>query len=260
MKTEKTVRFYKPIPLPSDRDAVEYRFPFAVIDSSLIGKPEEESETSHHSIKVTITGTLAACWGFGRTESDPVLEKVLFEYGKRHIVEKLHDGILSDKEELLLATGNQPNECPFDPSRISEPSGTSIKVPIHTKGLMQYPEQNQRAEILIERRDYINAIFKERHGSKLLLINEERPLLHFFREANSEDEFTSRVIALANIVGNLNIDILRKITGISDTQVKSISLLDAYLKPIGGNYETIISIFRNLNRIRQGYPVHQDNA
>ena len=124
MSDEKKVRFGKPYLLPPTRDAVEYQFPFTVVDSSLIGSPEEESETKQHSVKVGITGVLDACWRLSR----PDLVKVLFEYGKQHIVEKLKDGTLSDKEELRLLTSSHPSKCPFDPSTISDPSQASINV------------------------------------------------------------------------------------------------------------------------------------
>ncbi|MHC1574408.1 MAG: hypothetical protein ACXQTY_01185 [Candidatus Methanogasteraceae archaeon] len=135
MSYEKEVRFGKPEPLPKNRDAVEYQFPFTVVDSSLIGSPEEESETKQHSIKVCITGVLVACWRSRALLSRPDLVKVLFEYGKRHIAEKLEGGTLSDKEELYLSTSNYPDECPFDPSMISDPSQASINVTIPEKSL-----------------------------------------------------------------------------------------------------------------------------
>lgn len=252
----KKVRFSNPLLLLTNRDAVEYQFPFTVVDSSLIGAPEEESETKQQIVKVGITRTLVACWGL----SQPDLVKVLFEYGKRHIAEKLKDGVLSDKEELWLSTSSHPSKCLFDPSRISDPSQASINVPIPEKVLMQSQREIQLASSIIDARDNINAIFSQRYKERLLLIDQERNLLEFFREANSQEEFFYRVAALANIVGNLNIPILRGITSISDTSVKSISILEAYLKTISDKGESVIKVFRNLNRIRHGYPIHGDQV
>lgn len=131
MSYEKKVRFGKPDPLPKTRDAVEYQFRFTVADSSLVGAPEKESETKQHIVKVGISGVLDACWGLSR----PDLVKVLFEYGKRHIAEKLKGGTLSDKEELQLSGSSYPDKCPFDPSMISDPSQASINVTIPGKSL-----------------------------------------------------------------------------------------------------------------------------
>ena len=132
MSYEKKVRFGKQYCLPKTRDVVEYQFPFTVVDSSLIGSPEEESETKQHSVKVGITGVLDTCWRLSR----PDLVKVLFEYGKQHIVEKLKDGTLSDKEELRLSGSSHPDECPLDPSSmILDSSQVSINVTIPEKSL-----------------------------------------------------------------------------------------------------------------------------
>lgn len=252
----KKVRFGNPNRLPTTRDAVEYQFSFTTVESSLIGAPEEKSETKQHIVKVSITGTLAACWGL----SQPDLVKVLFEYGKRHIAEKLKDGTLSDKEELWLSTSSHPSKCPFDPLRISDPIQGSINVSIPEKVLMQDQREIQLASSIIDARDNINAIFGQRYKEKLLLIDQERNLLEFFREANSQEEFFYRVAALANIVGNINIPILRRITSISDRSVKSISLLEAYLQTISDKSGSVVEVFRNLIRIRQGYPVHGDQV
>lgn len=256
MNSEKKVLFSDPRLLPTTKDAFEYEFPFTVVDSSLIGAPEEESKTEIHTIKVSITRTLASMWKLSQQD----LVKVLFEYGKRHIVEKLKDGTLSDTEELWLSTSSHPKKCPFNPARISNPSQASIIVSIPQKTLMQNPTEIRLASLIIDARDNINAIFSQRHKEKLLLIDQERNLLEFFREANSQEEFFYRVAAIANIVGNLNISILRRITSTSGTSEKSISLLEAYLKTISDKCESVIKVFRNLNRIRQGYPVHGDQV
>lgn len=255
MSDEKKVRFGKPYLLPKTRDVVEYQFPFTVVDSSLIGAPEEESETRRHTVKIVIAGVDVACWGL----SQPDLVKVLFEYGKRYIVEKLKYGTLSDKEELRLSDLNPPDKCPFDPSMISDPSQACINVPIPEKVLMQNQREIQLASSIIDARDNINAIFNQIYKERLFRV-QERNLSEFFRETNSQEEFSYRVAALANITGGLNIPILRKITSTSDTSVKSISLLEAYLKAISDKGESVIKVFRNINQIRQGYPIHGDHA
>lgn len=44
------------------KDAIEYLIPYSVVDSSLIGSPEENSKTSRFSIKVGASGTLKGYW------------------------------------------------------------------------------------------------------------------------------------------------------------------------------------------------------
>jgi len=251
-----TVTFYRSYPLPVVRHAIEFGFKFNVVDSSLIGAPEEKSETRDYFLKVGISETLAACWQL----SDPDLFKVLFEYGKRYVIQKIKDGTLADEEELWLFTTSHPTTCPFDPSRIELKEKVSFEVEIPEKPLMQNQDEIKLASSIIDARDNINALFKQKYGENLLLFEQERNLLEFFRPANSQEEFSYRVTALGNTVGNLNIEILRKITKINDSSVKSISLLDTLLKNLTGKEEDLIKVLRNLNRIRQGYPVHGDQA
>ena len=112
---------------------------------------------------------------------------------------------------------------------------------------------------IIEIRDYINAIFKERHGGKLLILKEERDVLQFFISTNSSEEFIYRLSALRNVVTNLNEAILREITKIDDSQVKSLSLLEKYLLTYNNYDDFSIKVFRSINRLRQAYPIHGDN-
>ncbi len=253
---QKTLIFDRPSSLRSNRDAVEYMFPFRVIATQLIASPEEKSQASNHKIRMGVSGTLYSCWQL----KDSDLIKVLFEYGKRHIIQKLKDGALSEKEELMLHTGNADTPCPFDPTRIPEPEGASFQIDIGTKKLMEDSNLLQLASSIIDLRDNINALFHQKNGEKLFTIVEERDLLQFFRDAASQEEFFYRLCALSNAVTNLNVSVLRKITGIVDTQKKSISLLEVYLKQNNIDDETIINTFRNINKMRQGYPVHCDQV
>ncbi len=255
---KKTLMFKSPSSLARTRDATEYLIPYTLVESSLVGSPEERNKTSRFSIKVGGTGTLISCWGF--EESD--LIKVLFEYGKRHIIEKLKDGTLSDMEELLLSTSTAEVPCPFDLSRITDPTKTTIEVEVSGVPLMEDQMFLQLASSIIDARDNINAIFSSKNKEKLVLVNEERDLLQFFRDAISQEEFFYRLCALANAATAFNITILRKITGVSDTQIKSISLMESYLEGIGAQLQSqqIIKTLRSINRIRQGYPVHGDQV
>ncbi len=255
----KSVSFRNPRHVLITSDATLYEFPFSVVDSSLAGAPEEETETQQHVVNVKISSTLASCWGLSKQD----LVKVLFEYGKRHIDDKLKDGTLRDIEELSLNTVSHPTECPFNPSRISDPNQAIIDVEISEKTLVLDQTQSQLASLIIAVRDKINGIFCKKHGGKLTLINQERYLAELFREANSQEEFSYRLSALANLIRDLDNDILRSTTGTSDAALKSISLLEAYLEAIIGktNEATyVIKILRNINKMRQGYPVHGDNV
>jgi hypothetical protein len=253
---KKKIAFKTPIPLGRTRDASDYLFPYELVDSTFVGMPEEKSKTSDFDIKVGATRSLVACWNLDNND----LIKVLFEYGKRHIIQKLKDGALSAEEELLLSTSTAEVPCFFDPSRIPNPTGTTVEVDLGGVSFMEDQTFLQLASLIIDHRDNINAIFSSIHKERLILLNEERDLLQLFRDASNSEEFFYRICALANAATNFNIKILRQLTGISDTQIKSISLIENYLEKINFPSPEIIITLRSINRIRQGYPVHGDQV
>ena len=105
-------------------------FSFYVVDSSLVGEPEEVASASHHKLKVGITGELTVNWRMGEF-SERDLIKVLFHYGKRHIEKRIKEGILQEYEELRLSTEEHPeNYCPLDVSRIPDPVGFDFQVDV----------------------------------------------------------------------------------------------------------------------------------
>ena len=164
---KKILTFKEPVCLEtfssSRRDVTQYLFEFTVVDSSLVGEPEERSKTLYGKLFVGITIELNINWRL----NDHELLKVLFEYGKRHVIQKIKDGTLSEKEELLLTTSNSPENCPFDPSRIKNPSGAKFEIEVSEEKIMENPEFQQLASSIIDTRDNINAIFHQKHKEKL---------------------------------------------------------------------------------------------
>ena len=80
------------------------------------------------------------------------------------------------------------------------------------------------------------------------------------RDATSPEEFFYRVCALANAATGLNVPKLRNLTGITDTQMKSIKLLETYLSQHAMQDRKIIETLQAINNLRQGYPVHGDRS
>jgi hypothetical protein len=67
-------------------------------------------------------------------------------------------------------------------------------------------------------------------------------------------------LSVISLATNLNVPVLRKLTGIQNADMKSISLLENFLKSKGVGTEDIIPVLRNLNSLRQGFPVHGNNV
>ena len=253
---KQTIRFEKPYRIGPYRDAIDMIFPYTIVRSDLVGAPEEKSSSLRYNLKLGISRTLASCWDL---QPDDLI-KVLFEYGKRYIVELLKGNALSLDQELWLTTENYPTECPFDPVRISAPSGAAVEVDTGDKSLAIRVASSITAVAIIESRDNINALFHQKYREKLIILREERDLLRFFQDCESAEEFSYRIGSLHNSAVNLNIQCLRKITCITDTKVKSIGLLKAYLNKISGFDFQVIMPLKQLNKLRQGYPTHGDRS
>lgn len=253
---KKTLYFNNPEEYFTGRDAREFKFPFRIVDTEYVGAPEEDSKSEYTSFKVVVSGTLETTWDLSSNN----LIKVLFEYGKRHVIQKLKDRTFLPNEELFLSTGNTEYPCQFDPKRIEEPQNAIIKVEFHNEPIMKEKSLLKLASAIIDTRDNINALFHQRYNEKLLLLGEERDLLQFFRPANTQEDFVFRICALANIATRLNLDCLRKITGDTNKDHKSITLLEQYLSTEHTIDSFIIDHLRKINILRQGYPVHGDRT
>ncbi len=253
----KTLKYLRSSEVISGRDATEYIFYFTLVNTELIGSPEEQSSTQLISIKSSISGTLESIWNYHYADIN--IEKILFEYGKRHLIDKIKENSVIDKDELWLTTNTAPSICPFDSSRIVYQPDETYDIVVGQNKLMSDQELIKIATSIIETRDYINAIIKEKYTNKLFIVKNERDLLQLFINADTVEDFAYRLNGLQNIVVNMREELLREITKINDSNVKSISLFNEYLKTHKTYNENIVIVFKNINRLRQAYPIHGDN-
>jgi hypothetical protein len=154
---EKAIVFRTVVRIRSDYivDDVEYGFRFYVVDSSLVGQPEEMSSASHHKIKVTLTYELLINWRLDEV-SEQDLVKVLFHFARRCVEEKVKNGTLRDYEELHLSMAEHPeNRCPLDISRIPDPVGFVSRIDIDDQVELQkeMPVGHPNIIVLRERMD-----------------------------------------------------------------------------------------------------------
>lgn len=110
-----TITFLSDEWLPSTGDHVDYKLHYSYVNTDLLGKPQEESQTQNGYIIISISGTLLAGWGLNEDE----LRKVLYKYGNRQIGDLISKGAPIDRVELRLDSFNSPPQCPFDPKEIN---------------------------------------------------------------------------------------------------------------------------------------------
>ena len=102
-------------------------FPFAAVDTDLIGMPEEKRRTTNHCLKVTISRWASDQWGAG--DEDTI--KVIFELGRRQLVKHLEDGNPLPNEFAPPMISYVPkSKLPFDPDRLKLPDGLTFVVEI----------------------------------------------------------------------------------------------------------------------------------
>jgi hypothetical protein len=183
---------------------------------------------------------------------------LLFPFVIRFVKEKAQDKTLKNYDEQILTTEFGISEYPFDSDSIPIPNGYEIQIEENLESLTDKINRGQLAADLIQKRDNINALFYSKYREKLLLIDQERNLLDFFKQVNSEEEFTFRLASFASLISNFNVKILRSITSNYDENIKSIALFDKYLNNLQRN--NIAELLRNINRLRQGYPIHSDKV
>jgi hypothetical protein len=105
----------------SGQDGTTIQFPFSMVDSSMVGTPEECQVTTLHKLIVGVAARIR--WG----DDEAFIARVLFAVGKQEVVRDLY--LQSDLSEPVTAF--VPNgECPVDPSTLIDPDGFIIEVEI----------------------------------------------------------------------------------------------------------------------------------
>jgi hypothetical protein len=124
-----TITFSKPEDVTNPgQGRLQYSFPFSVVDSALIGAPEQRSQTHQHRVIVAISRTRRVGWHL----SDASLSKILFEFGRRYIATLIQSNTLPKANTIkcpIISTASHPeSECPFDPDAIPSPIGHTFTV------------------------------------------------------------------------------------------------------------------------------------
>jgi hypothetical protein len=193
-------------------------------------------------------------------DKDQSGERLLLQYARDWVTAKIQEGSLQQREERLIMTRDLESMPKYGPEDfVSVREAVFLVVP-PSQPISETIAANHLAPLLIEERDAINALFYDQHGQRLLLLPQERNILDFFKDAASSEEFGIRVMSLGAISREMNKDILRNLTGITDSTAGSVNLLKAYLSNKNVPTDPIIKPLQHFGRIRNGYPAHSDYA
>ncbi len=265
MKETIKIVFGQPRHIPSSLDGIEIYYPYQIITESNEKYKLTTQESSKKGVKATISGSLAITWGvqiWQPSENYRDLMKLLFMYVLEEVKTKYTEGTLNDFEEIVLMTTNHPQKRIYDINQIPEVNGYEeiIIMENDLKPISEEIKENQLAGEIIQYRDLINALVYQKFSEKLIELDQERNLIEFFKPATSNEEFTYRIASLGSLVGLMNKKLLNKMNGNHENESGTIKLLEDYLFSIGGDTEKTTKVLKQINRLRQGYPIHTDKA
>src|SRR5438105_9934643 len=119
---------------PAGGDLERFSFDFTVVDSALIGTPEEEAATEHHRVIASVSDVREGTWNLASRDD---LRKVLFEYAQRFVCELVENGKLDKDqntvERPMLTSSNSPDACQFNPAKIKGPDGFHREVEVRNR-------------------------------------------------------------------------------------------------------------------------------
>lgn len=81
-----------------------------------------------------------------------------------------------------------------------------------------------------------------------------------FRNVETEEQLTYAIASLANLVTDLNIQLLKKVAPNPEKEDKSLKLLEKFLNTIEPDNRELLDNLKAINRLRQAFPIHSDKA
>lgn len=252
------ITFKKPTIAPQLINGILIDFPFTIKKD---GRNYEKDPISEHIFRIGFSTFLLMGWGEGISslEENRII-KMAYPFAESLIIEKINDVTIKDFDERIYTREDNLPQYPFDLNKIGTIEGKKIDVEEPQKTIGEIIETNPLADEIIQLRDNINTLFHDKHKENLLFLNEERGILNFFRVVKTEEEFTHRIASLGELIKNMNSKKLKSIVKEHDYKDGSISLLEKFIKQTGEKEFKLIEIFRNINRVRQGFPIHTDKA
>lgn len=226
----------------------------------LPSKGFRNDEISEHWIRITLTQYAILGWRFGEIIDNRLLIKIAFPFAIEMISEKVKDGTLKDFEEKIISRGIDTMPYPYDLDKIIEIEGYEIDFPKEDFDIGKRVETNKIADSIIELRDNINALIYSKKKDILLKLGQERNILYLYRRIDNSEQFAYAISTLGNLVNDINTDLLKILIKDSESDKRSFQLLEIFLSQIDSEPFKTVDIFRTINRIRQGFPIHTDKT
>lgn len=115
-------------------------------------------------------------------------------------------------------------------------------------------------EKIVDRKREINMIFESKFGSRFFIDN-EKAIISIKKPCSTEDEFNNRIQGLVSIIDNIETDKIKQSLNIDNKIKDSVTIIEIYLKKHDQNVSEIISILRQIKKLRnKKFPTHFDDG
>jgi len=122
-----------------DDDPYTCEFFFSIVDSSLVGLPEQKSATTYHEVTVTITWEMLVNWGLD-PNNNPDKDKLLSWYAEERIKESVKSGSPPAKDELTIEAQTTKDRRHPAISLIPDPRGHIFYVDVDVDKIHSHNE------------------------------------------------------------------------------------------------------------------------
>lgn len=239
---------------PSDLTGYKYRLNVEIGSYKNTFIPKKS-----YSAQIQISDILVVMWKVDITKLEFVLGSICLS----QILELAKNNDLESLKPIILDTFNSGEKPPNDVYGFSI---GSIYAFSEKKNVKKSKSLQSEISILSNNisdiRDHINTYTKKILGKKILLINQERALFDMYKSANSNTEFVNRISSLSGLIISIDKKTIVAFLDNSNTDDSGEIIILEKLLTLLSNKEIanrICIVFKKINDLRKGYPIHGDN-
>ncbi len=240
---------------PPDYTGHKYKLEFDTGDF----KADNFITNKSHSAVIEISDILEINWGLGPVETRHTVGSICIS----HVLEHAKNNELELLKPVVLNTFNSGKVPPSDLYISTEGSILSFAEKQKDEDTtLGKTEISFLSDDISEIRDHINTYAIKMLGKKLLLINQERALFDMYKSADSDTEFVSRIASITELIKSINKKIIGAKLELQNTnEFGQLILLEKILTFYSdeGKARDICIVFKMINELRKGYPIHSDN-
>ncbi len=218
-----------------------------------------KDEIFHATLRILFSGFTLNRWNITNLTDEKII-RLAFPYAVKTITNRIQDGTLQDFEEEIISIDTSGPTYPFDIDKIEKVIDYEFEIENQEQIISTRIEQNVIANEIIVLRDNINVLIHSKNKDTLFKLSQERSILYLFRKVETKEQFMYAVTSLANLVTDLNIQLLKKIAPETEEGDKSLKLLEKFLNSIDTDNAELLGNLKTINRLRQAFPIHSDKA